>query len=147
MSTYQHHKFQGQTVEEMNLFSSLCYSRLKFALDEHNFLISMLREKGFLLNESHLNPKAEQLAEQLYKMNAEGNSLLETLKVHRNALDILFNKQFEEEWKYKHQHRKLMIKIHEFMGDNEDLKKQVFRTLSEAIKHHKQKKLREGNAS
>ncbi|WP_159039923.1 hypothetical protein [Christiangramia fulva] len=128
--------------EIMHKYSVMWCSRLNFISKEQEFLTRMLKEKVFLIMDSDLTAKAEKLIEQLDHLKKEAISLLRQVNLHRNGLRILFDKvTHEEDWDYKHAHRKLMIKMHEFDSKNQALKKEIFRTITTAIKHQKQKRL------
>lgn len=126
----------------MHNYSLMWCSRLKFIANEHKFLKNMLKDKIFSLAESHLIPKGEKLMEELDALKKEADMLVRKIELHRNGLRILFDGlNDQDDWNYKHEHRKLMIKMHEFDSKNSCLKKEIFKTITEALKHHKQKRL------
>ncbi|MCP9200860.1 hypothetical protein MKO06_13145 [Gramella sp. GC03-9] len=118
-------------------------SRLSFIVKELDFLNSMLNANIYPIVESHLIEKSEVLKEQLKDLKTEVSSLLTKIKMHINGVKILFDKSIktEEDYNYKHEHRKIMIKMHEFDSSYQNLKKEIFKTVTEAWKHQKQKKL------
>lgn len=131
-----------ENPEVMHTYSVMWHSRLNFINKEQEFLAQMLKEKIFNLLQSHLLSRAENLFKQLEQLKKEAQSLIEKVVRHKNGLRIPFDGiESAEDWDYKHQHRKLMIKMHEFDSKNQNLKKEIFRTISEAIKHQKQKLL------
>ncbi|TBW28691.1 hypothetical protein [Gramella sp. KN1008] len=123
--------------------SVMWYSRLNFILKELDFLNSLLNENVFPIVESHMVPEAESLKEKIVDLKIEVSDLLNKVRIHKNGVKILFDKpnKNEKEWDYKHQHRKIMIKVHEFDSKYQNMKKQIFRTITQAIRHKKQKRI------
>ncbi len=142
MRIKQSNNYGWERPEIMHKYSLMWCSRLKFIANEHKFLNNMLKDKIFSFAESHLIPKGEKLMEQLDELQKEAEMLVHKIELHRNGLRILFDGiDNQEDWNYKHEHRKLLIKMHEFDSKNNFLKKEIFRTITEALKHHKQKRL------
>lgn len=127
----------------MHKNSVMWHSRLKFILKELEFLNNLLKENVFPITESHLAGKAEDLIEKLGSLEKEVSILDSKVGQHMNGLKVLFDdkKQNQKEWDYKHEHRKLMIKVHEFDSNYQNLKKEIFKTVTAAIKHQKQKRI------
>lgn len=127
----------------MHKNSVMWHSRLNFILKELQFLNNLLNEKVFPIVESHMVKKAEDLKEKLVDLKIEVTDLLSKIKNHINGLKILFNdmEQFEKEWDYKHQHRKIMIKVHEFDSKYQNVKKEIFKMVSQSIRNYKQKRI------
>ncbi len=142
MKTKISNNYGWERPEIMHKYSVMWCSRLNFILKEQEFLTRMLKEKVYSIVESHLTAKAEKLIEQLEELKKEAHDLLRGVNIHRNGLRVLFDGiQNQDDWDYKHAHRKLMIKMHEFDSTNQCLKKEIFHTITEAIKHQKQKRL------
>ncbi|MBT8296151.1 MAG: hypothetical protein KJP01_04750 [Gramella sp.] len=129
--------------EIIHKYSVIWHSRLSFILKELEFLKSILNNNVFPIVESHLADKAENYLEELDSLRKEVSRLLKTMSLHKNGVKILFIKQapFDREWNYKHEHRKLMIKMHEFDSKYQSIKKEIFRLVKDAIRHQKQKKI------
>lgn len=143
MKTRVSNNYGWERPDLMHKNSVMWHSRLKFILKELEFLNNLLRENVFPITESHLAGKAEDLIERLESLENEVGVLESKVSKHMNGLNILFDnmKQKQKEWDYKHEHRKLMIKVHEFDSNYQNLKKEIFRTVTSAIKHQKQKRI------
>lgn len=142
MKTKISNNYGWERPEIMHKYSIMWCSRLNFISKEQEFLTKMLKEKVFSIVDVHLTAKAEQLIERLDSLKKEAQSLLGQVSLHRNGLKVLFDGlDNQDDWDYKHAHRKLMIKMHEFDSNNQNLKKEIFRTITAAIKHQKQKQL------
>ncbi|WP_026934900.1 hypothetical protein [Christiangramia echinicola] len=143
MQTKISNPYGWESPELIHKYSVIWHSRLNFILKELEFLKDLLKNNVYPIVESHLNNKAENYLEELDVLNKEVSSLLKTVTLHKNGVKILFVKQvpYENEWNYKHEHRKLMIKMHEFDSKYQIIKKEIFRLVKEAIKHQKQKRI------
>lgn len=127
----------------MHKNSVMWHSRLRFILKELQFLNTLLNENIYHIVESNLAAKSEELIEQLVVLKKEVSELLYKIHMHINGVKILFDKQNKSEngWGYKHEHRKIMIKMHEFDSKYQCLKKEIFKVITEALKHQKQKRI------
>lgn len=129
--------------ETMHKYSMIWHSRLSFILKELDFLKDLLNKNIFPIVESNLTTRAEKLLESLSDQQKEVSGLLNKVALHKNGVKVLFIKQapYDREWNYKHEHRKLMIKMHEFDSKYQSMKKEIFRTVKEAIRHQKQQRI------
>ena len=143
MKTKVSNAYGWECPEIMHKNSTIWYSRLSFILKEVEFLKDLLNKNIFPIVESHLTTKAEKFLEKLAEFKSEVSELLNKVSLHKNGVKILFIKQapYENEWDYKHEHRKLMIKMHEFDSKYQAIKKQIFSIVKEAIRHQKQKRI------
>ncbi|MCM8568529.1 hypothetical protein NE848_04015 [Gramella jeungdoensis] len=143
MKTKVSNSYGWERPDLMHKNSMMWHSRLSFILKELQFLNNLLNENVFPIVESHMVPKAESLKVKLVDLKIEVTDLLTKINNHKNGLKILFNdiEQFEKEWDYKHQHRKIMIKVHEFDSKYQNVKNEIFRMVSQSIKHNKQKRI------
>ncbi|APG59496.1 hypothetical protein [Christiangramia salexigens] len=143
MKTRTHQRFKWQSVEEMHLYSTLWNSKMEFVLDECTCLETMLKDKVFFFNESHLTKKAYGLIAKIKTIHQEASGLLIKINNHRNKLRIMFNstESFDSTWAYKHEHRKLLIKLNELLGDFKLMKTGILRTVCDAMKFHKQRRI------
>lgn len=143
MKTQVSNAYGWECPEIMHKYSNIWHSRLSFILKELDFLKELLNRNIYPIVESHLSMKAEMHIEKLSEMKKEVSSLLDKVSLHRNGVKILFIKQapYENGWDYKHEHRKLMIKMHEFNSKYQAIKKEIFATVKEAIRHQKQKRI------
>lgn len=141
MNTKYSNAYGWESPEFIHKYSVIWNSKLSFILKELEFLRNLLNNNVFPIVESHLARTAEDLLVKLSNLETEVSELLNTMKLHKNGVKILFIKQAptDSEWNYKHEHRKLMIKMHEFDSYYQQIKKEIFRTVKDAIRHHKQK--------
>lgn len=123
--------------------SVMWHSRLSFILKELQFLNKLLNENIYPIVKSNLAARSEYLIEQLTELKTEVSGLLNELHMHINGLKILFDHtdRTENSWGYKHEHRKIMIKMHEFDSKYQNLKKQIFKIITDALRHQRQKRI------
>lgn len=143
-TTGQNYKYvEWKSAEEMHFSSIQWISELNFIKDEHLFFEDMLKEYTLPIIESHLLSKAKDLIDRLTKHQQKTELLLNKITAHRNGLQIMIDgiNQLEEENKYKKEHRKLLIEVNQFELEYNDLKKEIFKTVSQALKQQKQKRL------
>ncbi|MGA8853836.1 MAG: hypothetical protein WB492_06635 [Christiangramia sp.] len=143
MKTKVSNDYGWESPDIIHKYSVIWHSRLNFILKELEFLKGLLNNAIFPIVESHLTVKAEDYLEKLSELKKEVSALLKKVAIHKNGVKVLFVKQSptENEWAYKHEHRKLLIKMHEFDSKYQTLKKSIFRTVKDAIRHQKQKLL------
>lgn len=132
-----------ERADLMHKGSVMWHSRLNFILKELQFLNTLLNENIYPIVESNLAAKSEELIEQLIVLKIEVPELLNKIHMHINGERILFenSNKSENSWGYKHEHRKIMIKMHEFDSKYQCLKKEIFKVVTEALKHQKQKRI------
>ena len=143
MNTRASNAYGWESPDIIHKYSVIWHSRLSFILKEVEFLKSLLNNNIFPIVESHLTGKAEQYLEELSDLKREVSNLLKDVTMHKNGVKILFIKHEpnQNEWDYKHEHRKLMIKMHEFDSKYQVMKKDIFRIVKDAIRHLKQKRI------
>ena len=143
-TTGQNYKYvEWKSAEEMHFSSNQWNSELNFVKDEHKFLEDMLKEYTLPIIESHLLSKVKDLIDRLTKYKQKTETLLNKVTEHRNGLQVMVDgiNQLEEENRYKKEHRKLLIEVNQFSLEYNDLKKDIFETISQALKQQKQKRL------
>ncbi|SDR92576.1 hypothetical protein [Gramella sp. MAR_2010_147] len=145
MNTRISNDYGWESPHLMHTYSNVWDSKLNFISKEVEFLKNLLHQNVYSIVGSELSREAEKFIQELGELKIEMSSLIELIHDHKNKLKILFSdlKNTEQSWAYKHEHRKLMIKMHEFDSKYQNLKKSVFRTIKKALKHHKQKFLPE----
>lgn len=143
MKTKVSNAYGWECPEVMHKYSMMWHSRLSFILKELDFLKELLNQHIYPIVESHLTQEAEKYLEVISDLHKEVAALLQKVSLHKNGVKILFLKQapYENEWDYKHEHRKLMIKMHEFDSKYQAVKKEIFRVVKNAIRHQKQKRI------
>ena len=140
----QNYKYvEWKSAEEMHFSSLQWISELNFIKDEHQFFEDMLREYTLPIIESHLLSKVKDLIDRLTKYKQQAETLLNKLTEHRNGLQIMVDgiNQLEVENRYKNEHRKLLTDVNKFSLEYNNLKKEIFKTVSQALKQQKQKRL------
>jgi len=143
-TTGQNYKYvEWKSAEEMHFSSNQWISELKFIKDEHQFFEDMLKEYTLPIIESHLLSKVKDLIGRLTKYKQKTETLLNKISEHRNGLQVMVDgvNQLEDENRYKQEHRKLLIDVNQFSLEYNDLKKEIFETVSQALKQQKQKRL------
>ena len=146
MNTRISNNYGWERPDLMHKNSVMWNSRLSFIIKELEFLNTLLNDNIYPILESHLTQKTEMLKEEILSLKTEVTGLLNKIKMHINGVKILFDhtNRLQEDWTYKHEHRKIMIKMHEFDSKYQCLKKEIFRTVKDAIRHHKQKRISTG---
>jgi hypothetical protein len=134
---------EWKSAEEMHFSSTQWISELNFIKDEHQFFEGMLKEYTLPIIESHLLSKVKDLIDHLTKYKQKVETLINKTTEHRNGLQIIVDgiDQLDEENRYKKEHRKLLIDVTQFSLENNDLKKEIFETIAQALKQQKQKRL------
>lgn len=138
--TGQNYKYvEWKSAEEMHFSSMQWISELNFIKDEHQFFEDMLKEYTLPIIESHLLSKAKDLIDRLTKYKQKTETLLNKITEHRNGLQVMVDgiNQLEEENRYKKEHRELLIDVNQFSLEYNDLKKEIFGTVSQALKQQK----------
>ncbi|MDR5589903.1 hypothetical protein [Christiangramia sp. SM2212] len=143
MKTKISNDYGWESPDIMHKYSSVWNSKLNFIYKEVDFLTDLLNQNVYPIVESHLTKQAEKFIQDLNKLKNEMSDLLKSIRDHKNRVKILFSEGQlgEQKWAYKHEHRKLMIKMHEFDSKYQNLKKSIFKTVKEALRHQKQKLL------
>jgi hypothetical protein len=140
----QNYKYvKWKSAEEMHFSSNQWISELNFIKDEHQFFEDVLKEYTLPIIESHLLSKVKDIIYRLTKYKQKVETLLNKITEHRNGLQVMVDgiNQLEEENIYKKEHRKLLIDENQFSLEYNDLKKEIFETISQALKQQKQKRL------
>jgi hypothetical protein len=134
---------EWKSSEEMHFSSLQWISELNFIKDEHLFFEDMLKEYTLPIIESHLFNKVKDLIDRLIGSKDKADSLLKRITEHRNGLQIMVDgiNQIEEEKKYKEDHRSLLKEVMQFSNEYNAMKKEIFETVSQALKQQKHKRL------
>jgi hypothetical protein len=143
-TTDQNYKYvEWKSAEEMHFSSNQWISELNFIKNEHQFFEDMLKEYTLPIIESHLLSKVKDLIGRLTKYKQKTETLLNKISEHRNGLQVMVDgvNQLEDENRYKQEHRKLLIDVNQFSLEYNDLKKEIFEIVSQALQQQKQKRL------
>ncbi len=132
-----------KSAEEMHDTALQWRSMLNFAEDEHRFFEDMLREYTLPIIESELLDKVKTLIQDLERSRREAKKLLTKVQKHQNGLNILLDgeDQPEEEKSYRKEHQNLLPAINQFYNNYKELKREIFKDISGALKRQKQKRL------
>ncbi|GAL65809.1 hypothetical protein [Jejuia pallidilutea] len=118
-------------------------SELRFIKDEQQFLTNLIKSYTLqLIDETHFS-ESQKIVEALSDMQKQNKTFIETVKTHENQLLIMVDgvDQIKEEQAYKEAHRVLIIDINAYFKRYRALKKQLFQTIEDIMKHEKQKRL------
>lgn len=134
---------EWKSPEEMHYSSLQWLSEMKFVQDEHHFFEDMLKEYTLPIIESNLFTKVKELIEKLSASKEKADKLQVRISKHNNKLDIMTDgvDQPEEEKEYKVEHRQLLKEVNSFSREYNALKKEIFESVSSALKKQKQKRL------
>lgn len=141
MDTQNNHTnyLEWKDAEESHAQCLNWISEISFIKDEHKFFEDILKEYTLPVLESNLLEKARALVLQLTQMEQQENILSQRLTAHRNDLKILVDDidQIKEENRFRDEHLKLEEDILNFKERNRLLKKEMFETISSALKKSK----------
>jgi len=134
---------EWKSPDEMHYSSVEWISELNFIKDEHSFFEDMLKEYTMPIIESHLTDKVSTLIDRLSESTSTSAKLYSDIQQHMNGLEVMLDKkeEIEKETKYKEEHRSLLTEFYKFSRNYNRLKKEIFQTVSVALKHQKQKRL------
>lgn len=134
---------EWKSPEEMHFSARQWTSTLAFIKDEHLFFEDMLREYTLPIIESNLVGEIKALIDRLNNSKKEMEALSQKVLKHQNALEILVDgkDQLEEEKKYKEAHRHLLQQMNSFTETFKNLKRDIFKEISGALKKQKQNRL------
>lgn len=134
---------EWKSSDEMHFSCLQWISELNFIKDEQLFFQDMLKEYTVPILESHLLEEAKSLIFKLTDSEKKVESLLKAATKHRNGLQILVDgmDQPDKEKEYREEHRSLLKEVNNFTIEYQALKKDIFETVSKALKKQKQKKL------
>ena len=130
-------------ADVMHVASRNWLSELRFIKDEQQFLSNLIKSYTLqLIDASHFT-ESKKIVETLEDLQKQNKSFIETVKTHENKLLIMVDgiNQLEEEDAYRTMHKKLIADINTYFKDYRALKKQVFRSIEDIMKHEKQKRL------
>lgn len=134
---------EWKSADEMHYSCLQWISELNFIKDEQIFFQDMLKEYTVPILESHLLEEAKSLIFKLTDSEKQVENLLKETTTHRNGLQIMVDgiDQPDQEKKYREEHRRLLKEVNNFTIEYQALKKDIFKTVTKALKQQKQKKL------
>ena len=134
---------EWKSSDEMHFSCLQWISELNFIKDEQIFFQDMLKEYTLPILESHLLEDAKTLIFKLTDSEKQVENLLKETTKHRNGLQILVDgiDQPDQEKEYREEHRRLLKEVNNFTIEYQALKKDIFTTVTRALKQQKQKKL------
>jgi Ni,Fe-hydrogenase maturation factor len=118
-------------------------SELRFIKDEQQFLSYLIKSYTLQLIDASHFAESKNIVETLEALQKKNKKYIETVKAHENELLIMVDgiDQLQEEEAYRNKHRTLLVNINYYYKEYRKLKKQVFRTIEDIMKHEKQKRL------
>tara|TARA_R110000868_G_scaffold108051_1_gene295269 strand:+ start:11238 stop:11681 length:444 start_codon:yes stop_codon:yes gene_type:complete len=131
------------SAENMHDTSKKWLSELEFAKDEQLFFNDLVKSYTLqLISSKHFN-ESKNIVAQLGKLQKQTDTLIEATKDHERGLKIMIDgiNQIELENTYKNEHRKLIIKVLDFLDTYRLLKTQLFTLVKGVLKEKKQKRL------
>ncbi|CAM4022684.1 hypothetical protein [Gillisia limnaea] len=134
---------EWKSSDEMHYSCLQWISELNFIKDEQIFFQDMLKEYTVPILESHLLEEAKTLIFKLTDSEKQVENLMKETTKHRNGLQVLVDgiDQPNQEKEYREEHRSLLKQVNNFSIQYQSLKKDIFNTVSRALKQQKQKKL------
>jgi len=131
--------------EDMHESSILWLSELRFIKDEQHFFENLIKSFTPQLIDSKNFPKSKKLIDNLKQLEKRNHTIIETIRVHLNKLEIMVNyiDEPKEEEAYKNRHRELIVNISHYLKDYKAFKTQMFDLIKGAIKIKNQKFLTE----
>ena len=132
-----------KTPDEMHFSSLQWQSELNFFKDEHLFFEDMLKEYTMPIIESNLFTRIQELINDLTASEKELKQLQEQVNEHTNRLQRLVENVDEpREGKiYRQEHKNILQLMNDYTKKYKQRKKDIFSSVSEAMKHQKQKRL------
>ena len=132
-----------KTPDEMHFSSVQWQSELNFYKDELRFFEDMLKEYTMPIIESNLFSRIQDLITELSASEKELKQLQEQVNDHTNRLERLVENVDEpgEGRTYRQEHKNILQLMNDFTKKYKQLKKDIFSSVTEALKHQKQKRL------
>lgn len=130
-------------AEDMHDASRNWLSELRFIKDEQRFFEELIKSYTLQLIDSDHFLTSKEIVETLSKLQKKNKAFIEDVKAHENELLIMVDgiDQLEEEETYKNKHRELIVDLSDYFKKYRNLKKRLFKTIEEIMKHDKQKRL------
>lgn len=118
-------------------------SELRFIKDEQRFFENLIKSYTLQLIDSEHFSESKLLIDKLSTLRMKNKAFIETVKTHENELLIMVDgiDQLKKEEAYKAKHREIAIDINKYFKDYRNLKKRLFETIENIMKHEKQKRL------
>lgn len=132
-----------KTPDEMHFSSVQWQSELNFFKDEQRFFEDMLKEYTMPIIESNLFSRIQDLITDLSASEEDLTKLIDQVHDHTNRLQRLVENIDEprEGRTYRQEHKNILELLNDFKKNYKTLKKDIFNTVTEALKHQKQKRL------
>ena len=144
MKTLKNRKYvEWLNADIMHEASRNWLSELRFIKDEQQFLSNLIKSYTLQLIDASHFAESKKIVETLEALQKKNKKYIETVKAHENELLIMVDgiDQLQEEEAYRNEHRTLLVNINYYFKEYRKLKKQVFRTIEDIMKHEKQKRL------
>ena len=130
-------------ADNMHKASRNWLSELRFIKDEQLFFANLIKSYTLQLIDSNHFSDTKKIVDNLELLRKNNKALIETVIEHENKLLIMVDgiNQLKEEEAYKTKHRELAVEINEYFKNYRNLKKRLFKTIENIMKHEKQKRL------
>lgn len=130
-------------ADEMHEASRNWLSELRFIKDEQQFLANLIKSYTLQLIDTAHFSNSKKIVADLGVLQTKNKAFIEMVKTHENELLILVDgiDQLNKEKAYKKAHRTLTVNINTYFKTYRTLKKQLFQTIEDIMKHEKQKRL------
>jgi len=138
-----HDILEWYSTEELHKGSQNWILELEFIKVEHLFFDDMLKSFALQLLDVMEDKDNLKIADALNKSKKRNNTLLKAIKDHDINLKLLVEEMHlsKVETSYKHEHKKLMDELNEYLKTYKTLKTQMFTIMKEVFKKDKQKLL------
>ncbi|MFH4965214.1 hypothetical protein V8G69_09455 [Gaetbulibacter sp. M235] len=130
-------------AELMHEESTRWLSELRFIKDEEHFFEDLIKLFTLQLIDSKNFEGSKEIVSQIKSLRTKNAELINAVIIHEKELKIMVDgkDQPKEEALYKEKHRSLLILVKKYFKEYRKLKSQVFKTIKNAMKIEKQKRL------
>lgn len=144
MEAQNTHKYvEWLNADVMHEASRNWLSELRFIKDEQQFLSNLIKSYTLQLVDSAHFSESKKIVKTLDALQKKNKTCIETVKTHENKLLIMVDgiNQLKEEQAYKKAHRTLISDMNKYFKEYRTLKKRLFQSIEDIMKHEKQKRL------
>jgi hypothetical protein len=130
---------QWISADEMYDESKKWLSELNFIKDEHLFFDDVIKTYTLQLIDKNSFAENKAIADALSKSQKQNDMLLESIKAHKNEIEILLDgiDQLKEEDNLKKEHKNLILLVSDFFYDYKKLKTKLFKVIKDIMKAQK----------
>lgn len=134
---------EWSSPEELHEESLRWISELEFTKDEQKFLDTLIKNHTIQLISGSVYKRSLEVVSELSKEEKEVTQLLDGVRKHTNALEVLLDgiNQLEEEARYKQVHYALKIEVSRYYENYKKTKREIFNLIKQILKQKKQKRI------